>query len=213
MDLQLLIDVIIDGDAPKAEALVNEALSEGVAPATIVNDGLIAAMGIVGERFGRGEIYVPEMLYSARAMQNGLTILEPLLAESGEAARGAIVIGTVKGDVHDIGKNIVGIMLKGAGFTVHDLGVDVPADRFVEAIREHRPDMLGLSALLTTTMPAMRSVIEMLEQQDLRGTVKVIVGGAPVTEEFARSIGADAYGRDAGAAAARARELMAIASV
>ena len=113
MDLQLLIDVIIDGDAPKAEALVNEALSEGVAPATIVNDGLIAAMGIVGERFGRGEIYVPEMLYSARAMQNGLTILEPLLAESGEAARGAIVIGTVKGDVHDIGKNIVGMMLKG----------------------------------------------------------------------------------------------------
>jgi 5-methyltetrahydrofolate--homocysteine methyltransferase len=211
MDLQPLVEAVIDGDAPRAESLVDEALSEGVEPATIVNDGLIAAMGTVGERFGRGELYVPEMLYSARAMQNSLSILEPLLAESGSVARGTVVLGTVKGDVHDIGKNIVAIMLKGAGFVVHDLGVDVPPGRFVEAIREHQPDILGLSALLTTTMPTMRSVIETLEQEGIRDTVKVIVGGAPVTEEFAQSIGADGYGRDAGVAATRAGELMAVA--
>ncbi len=209
MDLRPLIDAVIEGDAPKAEALVNDALSQGVAPTTIVNEGLIAAMGVVGERFGCGEIYVPEMLYSARAMQNGLSILEPLLAESGEVTRGTIVLGTVKGDVHDIGKNIVGIMLKSAGFTVHDIGVDVSVERFVDAVREHQPDLLGLSALLTTTMPAMRAVIEALRQEGLRDGVKVIVGGAPLTEEFARSIGADGYGRDAGAAATRARELVA----
>ena len=208
MDLQLLIDAVIEGDAPKAEALVNEALSEGLEPATIVNDGLIAAMGTIGERFGRGEIYVPEMLYSARAMQTGLTILEPLLAAGGGVVRKAVVIGTVKGDVHDIGKNIVGIMLKGAGFTVYDLGVDVPAERFVSAVREHQPDLVGLSALLTTTMPAMRSVIEALELEGLRDSVKVIVGGAPVTEEFAEMIGADGYGTDAGAAATCAKELL-----
>ncbi len=210
MDLQPLIDAVIEGNAPGAEEIVNDALREGMAPSTIVNDGLIAAMGIVGERFGRGEIYVPEMLYSARAMQTGLSILEPLLAESGEVTRGTVVLGTVKGDVHDIGKNIVAIMLKGAGFTVHDLGVDVPPERFVEAVREHQPDILGLSALLTTTMPTMKSVIETLEREGIRDTVRVIVGGAPVTEEFARSIGADGYGRDAGVAANRARELMVV---
>jgi len=169
-------------------------------------------MGVVGGRFGRGEIYVAEMLLSARAMQHALEIVEPLLADSAGVGRGTVVIGTVKGDVHNIGKNIVSIMLKGSGFTVHDLGVDVPAERFVAAVEEHKPDIVGMSALLTVTMPAMKTVIEALEAAGLRDRVKVLVGGAPVTEEFAQSIGADGYGRDAGAAADRAKE-MADASV
>jgi 5-methyltetrahydrofolate--homocysteine methyltransferase len=208
MELQQLTDAVIAGNAPEAQALTEAALGEGVPAATIVNDGLITAMGVVGGRFGRGEIYVPEMLLSARAMQYALEILEPLLADSGGVSRGTVVIGTVKGDVHNIGKNIVSIMLKGSGFTVHDLGVDVPAERFVAAVEEHRPDIVGMSALLTTTMPAMKTVIEALEAAGVRDQVKVLVGGAPLTEEFAQSIGADGYGRDAGAAADRARELI-----
>jgi 5-methyltetrahydrofolate--homocysteine methyltransferase len=208
MDLQQLINAVIAGNAPEAKALAEAALAEGVAPGTIVNKGLIAAMGVVGERFGRGEIYVPEMLLSARAMQTGLTILEPLMAKVDIASRGTVVIGTVKGDVHDIGKNIVAIMLKGSGFTVHDLGVDVPAERFVKAIQEHRPDLIGLSALLTTTMPAMKTVIEAIENTGMRDRVKVMVGGAPITEEYARSIGADGYSRDAGEAAEQAKQLI-----
>ena len=208
MELQRLTDAVIAGNAPEAKALTEAALGEGVPPATIVNDGLIAAMGVVGGRFGRGEIYVPEMLLSARAMQNALAILEPLLADSGAVSRGTVVIGTVKGDVHDIGKNIVAIMLRGSGFTVHDLGVDVPVERFVAAIQEHRPDIVGMSALLTTTMTVMKTVIEALENAGVRDQVKVMVGGAPVTEEFAQSIGADGYGKDAGAAAERATELI-----
>jgi 5-methyltetrahydrofolate--homocysteine methyltransferase len=175
---------------------------------SIVDNGLITAMGVVGERFGRGDIYVPEMLLSARAMQSALDVLEPLLSLADIGARGTVVIGTVKGDVHDIGKNIVGIMLKGSGFTVHDLGVDVPAERFVEAVRDLRPDVLGLSALLTTTMPGMQVVIDALKEAGMRDQVKVMVGGAPVTEEFARSIEADAYGHDAGGAAEQAKLLI-----
>ncbi len=208
MDLQQLINAVIAGNAPEAKALTEAALTEGVAPGTIVNEGLIAAMGVVGERFGRGEIYVPEMLLAARAMQTGLTILEPLMAKADIASRGTVVIGTVKGDVHDIGKNIVAIMLKGSGFTVHDLGVDVPAERFVEAIQEHKPHLVGLSALLTTTMPAMKTVIEAIENAGMRDRVKVMVGGAPITEEYALSIGADGYGRDAGEAAEQAKQLI-----
>ncbi|MGD0982832.1 MAG: corrinoid protein [Acidimicrobiales bacterium] len=209
MDLPQLINAVIAGNAPEAKTLTEAALAEGVAPGTIVNEGLIAAMGVVGERFGRGEIYVPEMLLAARAMQTGLTILEPLMAKADIASRGTVVIGTVKGDVHDIGKNIVAIMLKGSGFTVHDLGVDVPAERFVEAIQEHSPDLIGLSALLTTTMPAMKTVIEAIEHAGLRDRVRVMVGGAPITEEYARSVGADGYGRDAGEAAEQAKQLIA----
>ena len=145
-------------------------------------------------------------------MQTALAILEPLMAKADVVSRGTVVIGTVKGDVHDIGKNIVAIMLKGSGFTVHDLGVDVPAERFVEAVQEHRPDVIGLSALLTTTMPEMKTVIEALENAGVRDQVKVMVGGAPVTEEYARSIGADGYGRDAGRAAERAKQLIHSAS-
>jgi 5-methyltetrahydrofolate--homocysteine methyltransferase len=212
MDLQQLSNAVIAGNAPEAKALTEAALADGVAPATVVSDGLIAAMGIVGERFGRGEIYVPQMLLAARAMQTALAILEPRMVKADIGSRGTVVIGTVKGDVHDIGKNIVAIMLKGSGFTVHDLGVDVPAERFVEAIREHRPDVVGLSALLTTTMPAMKGVIEAIENAGVRGQVKVMIGGAPVTEEFARSIGADGYGRDAGEAAEQAKLLIHSAS-
>jgi 5-methyltetrahydrofolate--homocysteine methyltransferase len=208
MELQQLIDAVIAGDAPAAKALAEAALGEGVPPASIVDDGLIPAMGVVGGRFGRGEIYVPEMLLSARAMQHALELVEPLLANSAGVSRGTVVIGTVKGDVHNIGKNIVSIMLKGSGFTVHDLGVDVPAERFVAAVEEHKPDIVGMSALLTVTMPAMKTVIEALEAAGLRDRVKVLVGGAPLTEEFAQSIGADGYGRDAGAAADRAKELI-----
>jgi 5-methyltetrahydrofolate--homocysteine methyltransferase len=211
MELQELTDAVIAGNAPVAKSLTEAALEAHVDPATIVNDVLTAAMGVVGARFGRGEIYVPEMLLSARAMQTALAILEPLLAQSDIVSRGVVVIGTVKGDVHDIGKNIVAIMLKGSGFTVHDLGVDVPPERFVDAVQEHHPDILGLSALLTTTMPGMRSVMEALSAAGVRDQVKVMVGGAPVTEGFAESIGADGYGRDAGAAAERAKVLVAAA--
>jgi 5-methyltetrahydrofolate--homocysteine methyltransferase len=208
MDMQPLTEAVIGGRAPEAGALTEALLSEGVAPMSIVDNGLITAMGVVGERFGRGDIYVPEMLLSARAMQSALDVLEPLLSLADIGARGTVVIGTVKGDVHDIGKNIVGIMLKGSGFTVHDLGVDVPAERFVEAVRDLRPDVLGLSALLTTTMPGMQVVIDALKEAGMRDQVKVMVGGAPVTEEFARSIEADAYGHDAGGAAEQAKLLI-----
>ncbi|MGO9962283.1 MAG: corrinoid protein [Acidimicrobiales bacterium] len=209
LDLQQLTNAVIAGNAGEAAVLTEAALAGGLAPGTIVNGGLIAAMGVVGERFGRGEIYVPEMLLSARAMQTALSILEPLIAKADMASRGTVVIGTVKGDVHDIGKNIVGILLKGSGFTVHDLGVDVSAERFVEAIHEFQPELIGLSALLTTTMPAMQSVIEAVENAGVRDQVKVLVGGAPVTEDYARSIGADGYGRDATEAAGQARQLIA----
>ncbi|MGA3214687.1 MAG: corrinoid protein [Acidimicrobiales bacterium] len=212
MDLQQLSNAVIAGNAPEAAVLTKTALADGAAPGTIVNDGLIAAMGVVGERFGRGEIYVPEMLLSARAMQTALALLEPLMAKADIVSRGTVVIGTVKGDVHDIGKNIVTILLKGSGFTVHDLGVDVSPERFVEAIQVFRPEVVGLSALLTTTMPAMQTVIEAIENAGVRDRVKVIVGGAPITDDYARSIGADGYGREASEAADQARRLLAEAS-
>ncbi len=208
MDLKALSNAVIAGNAPEAKTLTESALAEGVLPETIVNDGLIAAMGVVGERFGRGEVYVPEMLLSARAMQTALSILEPLMAKADIGARGTVVIGTVKGDVHDIGKNIVAIMLKGSGFSVHDLGVDVAAERFVDAIKEHHPQVVGLSALLTTTMPSMKTVIEAIEAAGLRDEVKVVIGGAPITADYARSIGADGYGRDAGEAAEQVKQLL-----
>lgn len=209
MELQQLTDAVIAGDHHRAEALTGAALADGIAPASVVDEALIAAMGVVGERFGRGEIYVPEMLLSARAMEHALALLEPLLAGADVVSRGAVVLGTVKGDIHAIGKNLVGVMLRGSGFTVHDLGVDVPAGRFVEAVEEHGADILGLSALLTTTMGGMETVLEALRDAGLRDRVKVLVGGAPVTDEFARSIGADGYGRDASAAVESARRLTA----
>ncbi len=208
MELEQLTNAVIAGNAPEAKTLAEAAIEEGIAPTTIVDDGLIAAMGVVGERFSGGEMFIPEMLLSARAFQTALTVLEPSLGPGDVVSRGTVVIGTVAGDVHDVGKKIVSIMLKASGFTIHDLGVDVPAERFVEAINEHRPDIVGISALLTTTMPSMKTVIEALQNAGVRDQVKVMVGGAPVTEEFAQSIGADGYGRDAGAAADTAKELV-----
>ncbi len=207
MELRRVRDAVIAGDAPGAEAATLAALAGGVPPEAIVDDGLIAAMDVVGERFATGELYVSEMLLAARAMQTCLAVVEPLLVSAEGADRGTVVLGTVKGDVHDLGKELVGIMLRSSGFVVHDLGVDVAPQRFVQAVQEHDPDIVGLSALITTTMPGMADVIDALEQAGMRDRVKVMVGGAPVTPEFATSIGADGYGADASQAATLAREL------
>jgi 5-methyltetrahydrofolate--homocysteine methyltransferase len=166
-------------------------------PQVILDDGLIAAMAEVGNRFECGEFYVPEMLVAARAMQSGLQILKPLLVEQGIKSGGKIVIGTVKGDLHDIGKNLVAMMLEGAGFEIIDLGTDVSPEKFVEAVKKHNPDLIGMSALLTTTMVNMQATVTALKEAGLRDGVKVLVGGAPVTQEYANQIGADGFGADA----------------
>ncbi len=199
---------IIDGDAPRTQALVASALDQGLAPAAILRDGLIAAMAEVGARFERQEYYVPEMLVAARAMKGGLSLLKPRLLEAKVEPIGKVVLGTVKGDLHDIGKNLVGIMLEGAGFAVLDMGVDIPPDRFVAAVQEQRPHILAMSALLTTTMGSMQQTIEGLKAAGVRNQVKIMVGGAPVTQKYADEIGADAYAPDASAAASRARRLV-----
>jgi 5-methyltetrahydrofolate--homocysteine methyltransferase len=164
-------------------------------------------MGVVGEKFRRDELFMPEVLIAAKAMQAAMTVLRPRLIETGVETAGTIVIGTIQGDLHDIGKNLVGMLFEGAGYQVIDLGVDVAPGRFVEAVRTHKPDIVGLSALLTTTMSRMREVIESLVEAGLRGSVKVMVGGAPVTEKFARDIGADGYSPDAASAVEKARTL------
>jgi 5-methyltetrahydrofolate--homocysteine methyltransferase len=210
MEFRELTDAVIAGDAPGASLLTTTALQNGVEPLAILKEGLIVAMDAVGESFARGDIYVPEMMLAARAMQRCLDTLEPLLAGPERYSEGTVVLGTVKGDVHDIGKNIVAMMLKSFGFRVHDLGVDVSALRFLAAVEEHKPDIVGLSALLTTTMLEMKSVVDVIDQAGLRATVKVLVGGAPVTEEFAFAIGADGSAENAGAAVGRARELLAV---
>lgn len=178
--------------------LTGKAIAAGMAPGVILEQGLIAAMGITGERFKNGEIFVPEMLIAARAMNKALEILEPEMVKGGVAARGTFMIGTVQGDLHDIGKNLVGIMYKGAGFRVIDLGTDVAVETFVAAAREHKPDIIGLSSLLTTTMPSMQLVIEALRKNGI--PAKIIVGGAPITADFARKIAADGYADNAASA-------------
>ena len=201
-------DAVVEGQASVVEHDVKAAIAAGLSPREILEQGLIAAMTIVGNEFEKGEIYVPEMLVAARAMQAGLSILKPSLVEEGIEPVGKVVLGTVQGDLHDIGKNLVGMMLQGAGYQVIDLGTDVPPAKFAEAVRMHQPLVVGLSALLTTTMGNMRYAIEAIEDMGLRDQVKIIVGGAPLTEEFARSIGADGYGADASRAAALARSLI-----
>lgn len=196
------------GQAPKVKELVQEALNQGIEVDQILQQGLIAAMSTVGDRFTKGEIYVPEMLIAARAMQQGLKVLEPLIAAAGIEKEGKILLGTVKGDLHDIGKNLVGMMLQGAGMEVIDIGVDVPPEKFVQAVKEHEPQIVGLSALLTTTMFNMKMTIDELVKNGLRKKVKVIVGGAPVTEKFAQDIGADGYAANAGVAAELAKQLI-----
>ena len=187
---------------------VTEALNAGLSPDLILKEGLVAAMGEVGRLFEIGEYYVPEMLIAARAMQAGLKLLRPGLAETGVKATGRVIIGTVSGDLHDIGKNLVGMMLEGAGFEVIDLGTDIKPEAFVNAVRQHKPDIVAMSALLTTTMPNMEATIKALEEAGLRKQVKVIIGGAPITEEYANKIGADGFGYDASLAVRTARSLV-----
>ncbi len=195
-----LKEAIIGGEETVVEAEVNKSLAEGADAGDIMSNGLIGGMGVVGKQFSSGEMFLPEVLLSAEVMHKGLAILNPLLAKAGKKGLGKIVIGTVEGDIHDIGKRIVGFLLEGNGFEVTDLGVDVNADAFIKAIEENQPDVLGMSALLTTTMPHMGEIINLLKERNLRDKVKVIIGGASVNEQFAKSIGADGYAPEAGSA-------------
>ena len=196
---------VIDGNAPAVQNLVRQAMGENLPPEQILNQGLIAGMGEVGRLFEEGEFFVPEMLIAARAMKGGLALLRPHLAAANVKAVGRVVIGTVQGDLHDIGKNLVAMMLEGAGFEIVDLGTDVSPQKFVEAVKQHQPDFIGLSALLTTTMPKMKDTVEALKEAGLRDSVKVMIGGAPVTDKYANDIGADIYAPDASSAATRAK--------
>ena len=188
---------IIEGNHQRAGELTGQVIEEGIPPKTILDDGLIAGMNVVGERFRVHEIFLPDVLMAAKAMYAGMDQLRPLLIAEGIPSLGKVVIGTVQGDLHDIGKNLVGIMLKGAGFEVVDLGHDVPPEKMVQAAKEHEAPVLGMSALLTTTMPVMQQVVERLRDENLHGQIKTVVGGAPLSEDYARKIGADAYGFDA----------------
>jgi 5-methyltetrahydrofolate--homocysteine methyltransferase len=188
---------VVEGRVKDTPALTNEALALGLSPKEILDKGLIEGMQVVGKEFREGKKFVPEVLFAARAMQTSLDILRPLLVETGAKMLGKVVIGTVKGDLHDIGKNLVGMMLEGAGFEIIDLGKDVTPEKFVEAVQREKPDIVGLSALLTTTMRSMGRTIELLKAAGLRDGVRVIIGGAPVTSDFAQEIGADAYGSSA----------------
>ena len=209
--MSLLDDIrqnVIDGDMDRTQELVQKGIVDHVPAENILREGLISAMSEVGRRFESGEFYVPEMLIAARAMKSGMTLLRPQLIAANVRANGRVVIGTVQGDVHDIGKNLVGMMLEGAGFEVIDLGSDVPPERYVQAVREHQPDLVAFSALLTTTMVRMKDVIHALEEAGLRHEVKVMIGGAPVTEDYASQLGADLYAPDAAAATTRAKGLL-----
>lgn len=208
VDYSIIQQAVIVGDDARAVQLVKEALAQNAEPAEIVASGLQTGMIIVGNKFSSGEFFVPEMLFAARAVNKSLEVLQPRFAGSGMIAVGRIVIGTAAGDIHDIGKNLVSMFLEGAGFEVIDLGADVSVDRFVEAVKEHSPDILGISALLTTTMPGMEATIQALESAGIRRQVKVVVGGAPVTQHFADRIGADGYGADGGAAIELCRKLI-----
>ena len=206
--LEEIYQNVIDGQAPPVEAGVQAALAQGVPAETILQQSLVAAMAEVGKRFEEGDFFVPEMLIAARAMQSGLRLLKPQLVESGVKAAGKVAIGTVKGDLHDIGKNLVAMMLEGAGFEVKDLGVDVAPETFVKAVQEGA-QVIGLSALLTTTMTNMQRTIEALKSAGLRSSVKVVVGGAPVTQAYANQIEADAFAPDASAATRVIKQLLA----
>ena len=188
------------GRAPKVKELVTQALSEGVAPKDILEEGLLSGMAVIGEKFKNNEVFVPEVLIAARAMNAGVDLLKPYLVSEGVKAKGTVVIGTVKGDLHDIGKNLVKLMLEGKGLEVVDLGVDVSAETFVEQAKEHNADIICCSALLTTTMTEMKRVVEEVEKAGMHDRVKIMVGGAPVTQSFCDSIGADYYTEDAASA-------------
>jgi methylmalonyl-CoA mutase cobalamin-binding domain/chain len=206
--LKGLYDNTLIGNAPEVKQLTETGVADGMDPESMLYDALIPSLEEVGARFERGDFFVPEMLIAARAMQGALDILRPLLAETGAQTVGTYVMGTVKGDVHDIGKNLVNIMLEGAGFTVHDLGVNVAPEVFIEAINEHKPDIVGFSAFLTTTMPMFKANINALEKAGIRDNVIVMVGGAPVTQEYADMVGADGYAADASTAVRLAKDLI-----
>ena len=199
----------MEGDGASLIAMVTQALEEGRAASEILNDELIAGMDLIGEKMGNGEMFIPEVLMTAHAMSGAVEVLKPHLAEGESSSAGTIVVGTVKGDLHDIGKNLVVMMLESAGFEVIDLGVDVEPEIFVEAIKENNPDILGLSALLTTTMPMMEKTVESVDASGVRGNLKIMIGGAPVNQEFADKIGADAYAPDAGSASRMAKSMVA----
>jgi 5-methyltetrahydrofolate--homocysteine methyltransferase len=207
--LEQIASNLYNGEDKVVAKLVQQALDQEMSPADILDGGLIAGMDEVGKDFKAGDLFVPEVLIAARAMHAGMNILRPLLAESDVPSAGKYVVGTVQGDLHDIGKNLVKMMLEGAGFETVDLGTDVKPDDFVAAVQEHQPQLLGMSALLTTTMPGMKATIEALQEAGLRDTVKIMVGGAPVTAAFAEQIGADAYAPDAASAVDVARDLVA----
>lgn len=207
-DPEVLKEAVQRGNAAAVEENVRAALEQGAAAREILDRGLIAGMDVVGEKMEREEVFIPEVLLAARSMAAGLEILKPLLGEEAASARGRAVIGTVKGDLHDIGKNLVAMMLESGGLEVTNLGVDVTPEAFVDAVREHRPGLVCLSALLTTTMPMMDKTLQALERAGLRGAVKVLVGGAPVTRKFAEEIGADGYAEDAGSATKLAKSLL-----
>jgi 5-methyltetrahydrofolate--homocysteine methyltransferase len=208
--LQSLKQAVIDGNRTDAIELTEQLLKTGVSPKKVLDEGLIAGMSQVGELFKQGEYFVPEMLIAARAMKSALEILRPRLVDTGVEPIGTVVLGTVRGDLHDIGKNLTGMFLEGAGFRVVDLGVDVSAEKFIEAIKENDAELLGMSALLTTTMTYTFQVIKELESARMRDKVKIIVGGAPITQEWANQIGADGFALDAASAADRCKELIAV---
>lgn len=209
VDKEIFYTALSQGKMDEAKRLTQEALDAGESAETILKEGFISAMDRIGVKFKNGEVYIPEVLIAARAMHAGMAILKPILSKSTGTMAGKVLIGTVKGDLHDIGKNLVVMMLEGGGFDVVDLGIDVPADKFVEAIKIHQPQVVGLSALLTTTMREMKTTIEVIEKSGLRNQVKMIVGGAPLTEKFAREIGADGYGPDAASAVDVVKSLLA----
>ncbi len=203
-----LVKAVIEGNEPVVSNLVVQGLEEGLDAMTILSQGLTPGMATVGDLFHKGEYFLPEMLYSAKAMNGGLVHLESVLSKGNSNSNATIVLGTVKGDLHDIGKNIVGMIFKGAGFNVFDIGVDVPTEKFIEAIVENDADVVAISALLSTTMPAMKETVQTIKESDLKDKVSVMVGGAPVTQEFSDDIGADGYAEDAPGAVNKIKQLL-----
>ncbi len=206
--IQAIFEAVLNGAMGDTNGFVQEAIDAGLAADLILKEGLIAAMGEIGQKFEAGEVYVPEMLISAKSMKYGLELLRPHLIAADVKPLGRVIIGTVQGDLHDIGKNLVGMMMEGAGFEVIDLGVDVKPEELIEAIREHEPNIVAMSALLTTTMGNMKTAITMMEEEGIKDMVKVMIGGAPVTQEYADEIGADGFSVDASQAASLAKNLL-----
>ncbi|EHQ91765.1 corrinoid protein [Desulfosporosinus youngiae] len=204
-----LSELVISGNYAGAKDLTQKMIDNGIEPLEIINQGLMAGMNVVGVRFKAGDMFVPEVMMSARAMSTGIELLKPLIADKDMPTAGKVLIGTVKGDLHDIGKNLVVMMMESAGFEIVDLGVDIAPAVFVKGVKDHKPQVIAMSALLTTTMPAMKDTIEALKEEGLRDSVKVVIGGAPISQSFANEIGADGYAPDAAAATDLCRNLIA----